>query len=59
MNVQFTNNGIYRTVTSYSDYREVEGVLFAFCWTEKADSAEHHEIFQWEQYQANMGVHQT
>lgn len=50
---------VHRTSISYSDYRDVDGVLFAFCWTEKADSAGHHEIFQWEQYQANIDLPDT
>lgn len=42
------------TITDFSDYREVAGVLFPFCSHELARDGEHNETFHWQSIEANI-----
>jgi len=42
------------TVTQYTDYRLVSGVMFSHYWVETADGGKHHETFAWREIVANQ-----
>lgn len=42
------------TVTQYTDYRLVSGVMFPHYWVETADGGAHHETFAWREIVANQ-----
>lgn len=42
------------TVTQYTDYRLVSGVMFPYYWVETADGGSHHETFAWREIVANQ-----